>query len=246
MALSSSHSSSTTATPSPFARSLLTRNKMSITQTYYLAHSARSKLSREAARADHDLRLLVGHANLLDSLMLDLANAEKEQERWFNSTVRNASKPVKPAAQHIRWADTVEEESVEDYEEDDSDLSSDSDSEYDEEELQIVVATAAATASPALIDTMEEEQQYDEVEEEEAARLTLTRTPSRQHSPPELLDDDSSDSDEDSMPPSPTNIPIDTFVSAQEHPAKRAADHLAMFDSYESNIEPQRTMISAY
>ncbi|CRG91235.1 hypothetical protein PISL3812_08283 [Talaromyces islandicus] len=234
MALSSSSSSS------PLARTLLTRNKMSITQTYYLAHSARSKLSREAARADHDLRLLVGHANLLDSLMLDLANAEKEQERWFNSTVRNASKPVKPAAQHIRWADTVEEESIEEYD-DDSDLSSDSDSDYDEEELQMAVAAAT---SPAL---MEDEVEDDDEDDEEAARLTLTRTPSRHNSPPELLDDESSDSEEDSMPPSPTNIPIDTFVSAQDHPAKRTADHdhLAVFDH--SYIEQhQGTMIPAY
>lgn len=230
MALSSS------STTSPLARSLLTRNKMSITQTYYLAHSARSKLSREAARADHDLRLLVGHANLLDSLMLDLANAEKEQERWFNSTVRNASKPVKPVAQHIRWADTVEEESIEDYDEEDSDLSSDSDSEYDEEELQMAVGLDDAD-----LDDDEDD------DEEEAARLTLTRTPSRQHSPPELLDDESSDSEEDSMPPSPTNIPIDTFVS-QDHPAKRTADHLAVFDHtyIEHEHEHQGTMIPAY
>jgi hypothetical protein len=219
---------------------------MSITQTYYLVHAARSKLSREAARSDHDLRLLVGHANLLDSLMLDVANAEKEQERWFNNTVRIASKPVKPVSQHIRWADTVEEESIEDYEEDsdissdDSDSDSDSDSDYDEEELQIAVAVAAA--SPALIEG--DEQEEDDEDDEEAARLTLTRSPSRQHSPPELLDDDSSDSEEDSMPPSPTNIPIDTFVSAQDHPAKRTPDDLAVFDH--TFIEHQGTMIPAY
>src|ERR1700759_4741980 len=66
------------------------KQKMSITQTYFLAHSARGKLSKEAARADPDLRLLVGHANILDSLMLDLANAEQEQERWFNKSVSGA------------------------------------------------------------------------------------------------------------------------------------------------------------
>ena len=32
------------------------KQKMSITQTYFLAHSARGKLSREASRSDHDLR----------------------------------------------------------------------------------------------------------------------------------------------------------------------------------------------
>lgn len=57
--------------------------KMSITQIYLLAYRARSKLSQEAAQADYDLRLLVGNANMLDSLMINLANTEQEQERWF-------------------------------------------------------------------------------------------------------------------------------------------------------------------
>ena len=37
---------------------------MSLTQSFYLAHSARRLLAKEAAKADHDLRRLVGHANL--------------------------------------------------------------------------------------------------------------------------------------------------------------------------------------
>merc|ERR1712230_277093 len=77
------------------------KQKMSLTQTYYVASTARSKLGREASRADHNLRLLVGHANLLDQLMVDLADAEKEQEAWFNQTVQKASKPEQP--KHIQW-----------------------------------------------------------------------------------------------------------------------------------------------
>ncbi|KID96793.1 hypothetical protein MAJ_07306, partial [Metarhizium majus ARSEF 297] len=38
-------------------------------ETYYLAHKARAKLSREVAQPNHDLRFLVGHANLLNSLI---------------------------------------------------------------------------------------------------------------------------------------------------------------------------------
>src|SRR3954466_2187493 len=64
------------------------KQKMSLTQTYYIASSARSKLGREACKPDHDLRLLVGHANLLDSLMFELQQAEREQESWFNNSVR--------------------------------------------------------------------------------------------------------------------------------------------------------------
>lgn len=223
------------------------KKKMSITQTYYLAHTARSKLSKEAARADHDLRLLVGHANLLDSLMLDLANAEREQEQWFNHTVRNATKKAQPS--HIRWADTIEEESMEDYseeeEEEDSDFSDDDYSDYDEEEddgkFEAIVAmqTAQAVAKPlrrapsppalvSLDEVSSDEEEDDEEEEEEFARLTLTRSPSRlasppAQSPPELLDDLSSD-EEDSMPPSPEQPTVDPFSSTsttQKHPVKR-------------------------
>lgn len=81
---------------------------MSLTQTYYIAASARSKLGKEACRADHDLRLLVGHANLLDSLMIELQDAERQQEAWFNQTMAKASKPEEP--RHVQWVDSIVEE----------------------------------------------------------------------------------------------------------------------------------------
>ena len=65
------------------------KQKMSLTQTYYVASTARSKLGREANRADHNLRVLVGHANLLDNLMLDLANAVSVQSSKSNPTHTN-------------------------------------------------------------------------------------------------------------------------------------------------------------
>ncbi|CAK7274479.1 hypothetical protein SEPCBS57363_006184, partial [Sporothrix epigloea] len=116
---------------------------MSITQTYFLAHKARAKLSSQAARPDHNLRLLVGHANLLDTLMLELAEAEREQESWFNQSVRGASQN-KPASapsstsqtpdRHVKWAETAIEEHEEDLQaadtDDDSDASSDMSSDY--------------------------------------------------------------------------------------------------------------------
>ena len=107
---------------------------MSITQTYYLAHKARGKLSSEAARPDHNLRLLVGHANLLDSLMLELAEAEQEQETWFNQSVKKASKPAEP--RHIQWADAVVEDPEADWQVEDADSSdsSESDSDYSSDE----------------------------------------------------------------------------------------------------------------
>lgn len=161
---------------------------MSITQTYFLAHSARGKLSKEAARADHDLRLLVGHANMLDSLMLDLANAEQEQERWFNKSVSGA-REEEPTHAHV---ETIAEE---EYEED-------SDVEEEEEEKPETQITTVELDS----DTEEDD--------EADSDLTLTRTPSR-HSPPALSTDVDSDSDDDSMPPSPPQPTLDSLSEKQ-------------------------------
>ena len=69
---------------------------MSITRVYYLANKVWAKLSSEASRPDHNLRLLVGHANLLDLLMLELTDAECEQESWFNQSMQGAS-PENPS-----------------------------------------------------------------------------------------------------------------------------------------------------
>src|SRR5271163_2998807 len=94
------------------------KKPMSLTSVYFLAHSARGKLSKEASRADHDLRLLVGHANMLDSLMIDLANAEQEQERWFTKSVAGAKESEAPEPQGLSDEDTdsMEEDSEEEEE----------------------------------------------------------------------------------------------------------------------------------
>ncbi|KAI4211662.1 MAG: hypothetical protein LQ351_005565 [Letrouitia transgressa] len=197
------------------------RQKMSLTQTYYLAHTARGKLSKEAARADHDLRLLVGHANLLDSLMLDLADAEREQESWFNQTVKGAAK-ASDEPKHIQWADTIQEE-IEDEEYDDDSSDSDSDSEDDEIDYaqsvhfrRLVQKASAVTTSESAIEDSDEEMEDDE---EFDRNLALTRTPSHSSSeyPPELMHESSdSESDED-MPPSPPSqeLTLEAFSEKQ-------------------------------
>jgi hypothetical protein len=144
----SSISFSTTSTTTKGAHSIYTRpqkkQKMSITQTYFLAHSARGKLSKEAARADHDLRLLVGHANMLDSLMLDLANAEQEQERWFNKTVSGSEEEEEEQVAHV---ETIQEEPEMEEAEEDSDIEEDDES--DSEELALT-RTPSRHSPPAL------------------------------------------------------------------------------------------------
>ncbi|KAM3433322.1 hypothetical protein NHJ13734_006504 [Beauveria thailandica] len=189
------------------------RKTMSVTQTYYLAHKARAKLSREAAQSDHDLRLLVGHANLLDSLMAELAEAEREQERWFNQSVRNTTTTTTTKSsdkRHIQWADRIVEEAVEEdqYEAASSDSDSDSDFDYDEEDAKM---TAAPTVTVEQVDAEEDD-------EEDYAQLELVRTPSHTNSPPELLLDhqDSDESDDESMPPSPTEAHLPEAARAKE------------------------------
>ncbi|KAH8732246.1 hypothetical protein GQ44DRAFT_697321 [Phaeosphaeriaceae sp. PMI808] len=171
------------------------KQKMSLTQTYYIAASARSKLGKEACRADHNLRLLVGHANLLDSLMIELQDAERQQEAWFNQTMAKASKAEEP--RHIQWADSIEEE-----QEEEDDYSSDSESE-DEDDFDMIPLPRRIVQAPVHISTMEidedEEVFYDDMEDD--SDLALTRVPSQSQSPPELTYEE--DSDDESPPASP-------------------------------------------
>ncbi|KAI4185500.1 MAG: hypothetical protein L6R41_004093 [Letrouitia leprolyta] len=185
------------------------KQKMSLTQTYYLAHTARAKLSKEAARADHNLRLLVGHANLLDGLMLDLADAEREQESWFNQTVKGAAK-ASEGPRHIQWADTIESA----IEEDDEYSDSDSDSDDEIEQPQVSIRRLPQEQAPAPIVTVEEDEDEEMVDDEDDDDLALTRTSSSH--PPELLHESDSESDDD-MPPSPphTELPLDAFSEQQ-------------------------------
>ena len=168
--------------------------KMSLTQTYYVASAARSKLGKEAGRADHNLRRLVGHANLLDQLMVDLADAERESENWLNQSIREASRPEEP--RRVQWMDSI----AEDYENDaESDDESDDGSDLDEEEM--FALPAKIKSAPVTISS--DDAEYDDEEEEE--ELALTRVASK-HSPPELTLDDSdseSEEDEDYIPLSP-------------------------------------------
>lgn len=198
--------------PRPTSPVVQQKTKMSLTQTYRVASTARSKLGMEAMRPDHNLRLLVGHANLLDTLMVDLQNAEREQEAWFNNTIRSSRRDDSP--KHIQWIDTVaEEQDV--YDEDDS---SDSDSDSEEETPAYVSTPRRRSVSPPppiTISTVEvDEDEYDDEDYEDADsdsdELALERVPSRT---PELTHEDS-DSEDDSMPPSPPDlaIPINTKV----------------------------------
>ena len=241
------------------------KQKMTLTQTYYLAHTARAKLSKEAARSDHDLRLLVGHANLLDGLMIDLAEAEREQESWFNQTVNGASsseeqqQQQKSGSKHVQWAESLPAV-TEDYEEDSDD---DSDSDADDESEFAEVSHAAATplrraptppsASEAMDVDDEDDGDDEDDDEEDYEDLRLTRTPSRS-SPPELLLESDDDSDDDSMPPSPPAPEMqldedeDAFATKQRRKQRRDSIQQHSEEAfYEDGFYlPQRQTVAIY
>jgi hypothetical protein len=211
------------------------KQKMSLTQTYYIAASARSKLGKEAQRADHDLRFLVGHANLLDSLMVELQDAERQQEQWFNQTMAKASKAEEP--RHVQWADSIAEE-----EEDDDDSESDSESE-NEDDFDMIPLPRRLAQSLVQISTVEVEEDddeddfYDDMEDD--SDLALTRVPSQSQSPPELVYEE--ESDDDIPPASPPQSTLNfsdkeamlttTFFDAKSQSQYMGDDHPLFMDT---------------
>lgn len=214
-----------------FPRRTSPRQNMSIAATFRLAQQARGKLSFEASRQDHDLRLLVGHANLLDSLMVELAEAERKQERWFDEIIREEEEEEEEDDEEEEYEDEESEDEYEDemeYEIEQPEIygslptdyesdSSDSDSDCDEEEYFVhrriptkphhhtrEIKIAAAELS----DASDDEMMIEDIEDDEDGLYNLTRTTSHQSyagSPPSLCSDlsDDEDLDDHSMPPSP-------------------------------------------
>lgn len=225
------------------------KKTMSLTQTYYLAHKARAKLSHEAAMPDHNLRLLVGHANLLDSLMLELADAEREQESWFNQSVKNAQHQhpsERMDNKHIQWADAIDNE---DEDEDDYSETSEDDSDFDDEDVEMAdvvslrrVPSNLHMSSPPAFKTeiVEVEMDEDDDEEEDYEELTLTRSPSHSiaaSSPPELEHDSGESSEDESMPPSPASLVLPTFDDDESNKQNKESSAItATADFYEEGF----------
>lgn len=171
---------------------------MSLSETYFLAHTARGKLSREAARGDHDLRLLVGHANLLDGLMLDLQRAERDQQRdsWFGDA---AKQRVRGEAATVQWADAIPEEDLADFELDSDDSDSDADSD----------------AEPDLFDDINDEE-ADVYADDEANNHNLILTRTASHVPDLVHDSDDSDDDSPPSPPQGADLDLDLDLDLED------------------------------
>jgi len=171
---------STTITTSP-TRSAA-RQKMSVTQTYMVAHQARQKLAKEANCADHNLHRLVCHANMLDTLIFDLAHAEDEQESYLNRLAHGPQHKQQPKAD--KYASVVMEKLQEESESDEEEAAdSDSDSDSDDEEYQHWENKSSRTTDDLAAVMIASEEDADELQEE-CARLNLERIESHHESQP--------------------------------------------------------------
>lgn len=185
---------------------------MTLTQTYRLAHRARGKLSSEASRVDHDLRLLVGHANLLDSLMIELQDAEKRQDSWFEQSIapKSSSEPKHVAFVEQHGLDVPDAS-------DDEEDESDSEDEDTRRPHHLTVPAhrqqqraRSPPAKPIDFTFDDDEAMADDDDESDNLELSLVRT--RSHSAdedmplPELVhESDSEDSDEE-IPSPPADL----------------------------------------
>ena len=210
---------------------------MSVTQTYYLADTARVKLSSEAARADHNLRLIVGHANLLASLMLELAKAKQEQKNWFNQSVKRATGTEK-SRKHIQWANTVIRE-PKDWQAEDADSNTlngeyDLDKDIEMESPSMVLLQRIPSHTIASIYTDDEEEVIKDDGEEYLKGLALYPALSGlalSLNLPELDQDSSDDSLKDeSISSSPLSTTLPSFSEKQRQ-------QIATTSFY--NLEPQ-------
>lgn len=104
-----------------------------MTETYLLASKARAKLAREAARPEHNLRVLVSHANLLDNLM------DKIQEH--RTAILNGDYTANkiqfqlPKISHVSYIEEEEDDDETDSESDDDEESGAMEIHYETSEI---------------------------------------------------------------------------------------------------------------
>lgn len=115
---------------------------MSLADTCLLASKAKSKLTREALRQDHDLRILVSHANMLDNLMDSLAERRYKRQQQVqpilatevsDSTSNDYPAPTFQLPEHKSSFDSFDDEqqyTEEELSDEESQYSSDNEDEF--------------------------------------------------------------------------------------------------------------------
>ncbi|EGD95233.1 hypothetical protein TESG_02723 [Trichophyton tonsurans CBS 112818] len=228
--------------PSP-STSRRQQSNMSLSQTYFLAQVARHKLMNAARQPDRNLRVLTAHANMLDGLMVDLAEAENEQEDWFNQAVSyaNAGNAVTnfnndnihdTHGNPISDFDFDSEDDDDVYDEFDDDDDDDDDDDYDEcgsdcscssgsgsdsgEDIVFMLdAHNRAVQRKRSISTLYNELNSTPADAEPEEETDYNNyTRDNIQQPPELLHDLDEESDDDSQPSSPRRNSFDFFAAS--------------------------------
>jgi hypothetical protein len=171
------------------------------------------KLGKEASRAEHELRRLVCHANILDMLMEELSDRERGLEGRVNALIRAAPEPRQ--GRRVQFIDTIVEELEEVESDSDSGDSSDYDSDSDSDEGKGTSRRSTKVKSPvpklwvgyvASQDRLADENEAVDQDAEDGD-LVLQRWPSKGFVP-ELTRDGDSESDDEG----PHGTPLRSFA----------------------------------
>ncbi|KAK5109311.1 hypothetical protein LTR62_007185 [Meristemomyces frigidus] len=186
---------------------------MSLKQTYYIASTAKSKLGREAKRKDYDLRLLVGHADLLEALTLDLPDAEWRQGAWFTQSVEDRTETERLT--YIHWEEPIPKQE-EEKRDDESDagfrLRRRCRRDLQDSGLHVRIAASLDRVIPVV--ELDESSNKDEDNDEQHAPM---RVPSWSHAPLEFMDDRSEgEGDNESMPSSRETQPFERYEKQRQ------------------------------
>ncbi|KAK9454874.1 hypothetical protein V1511DRAFT_501224 [Dipodascopsis uninucleata] len=96
--------------------------------SYWLANAARSKLTKEVNKADYNLRILVSHANLLDSVMDHLMNSSAKRTTPVSQSQATPGGPIIHKNTSYSELQTRDKNDGREYEDYEDNIDSDSDS----------------------------------------------------------------------------------------------------------------------
>jgi len=150
---------------------------MSIAETYLLASKARTKLTNEASKQDHDLRVLVCHANLLDNLMETIHDYKFPKQQDSKQSIQPVSILDNANFTPSRLQHTTTVSYIDDDDDSDSDSDSDSDDwESDlEEEDEIVEEDYEDGSRVSYTITDSDSEEEEEEDEEDMVKDEVTK-----------------------------------------------------------------------
>lgn len=163
-----------------------------LVETYLLVNKARAKLTKEASNNDHDLRVLVCHANLLDSLMESLENHRNNSYSSSNSIINNYLN-FPPNGSKVTYID----------DDLDSDSDSDDDSDNDDAESFGVYEYRADSEDEASDSDEASEEEEEEEEDPWKIKFEIPALPKRQsHNLPTITEESDITDISSTSPPS--------------------------------------------